>query len=257
MRSSLPLFFSSAAVFSRRGSCWLILVFGVISSWLSPLLTSWEEYPVIFQPARAQAVWLYAWLMLFTWVPFQSAVYGRRVCITGLFEFFYAHGIRVNSLWLQLGASVMIWVGLIILLATLVCLGPCMPNQADDAIAWTQLVLQYAVLYGIVAVPVVLLSLALATRLGEVIGYLASVVWLSMGLFAAPFIEPILTEGNSPWGHGLWLLFPHAHLADLTPRLVFKMGPLPSADFLSSIACLGLQGVGIILLGKCLFRVRL
>jgi hypothetical protein len=234
-----------------------MLIFGVLFCWLGPLLTAWEEYPVILQPARAQAGWLYAWLMLFTWIPFQSSALGRRVHAAGLLEFFHARGVSATSLWLQLGAAVLVWVGLVALLATLVCVGPCLPSQADEAWAWTQLVLQFAALYSLVAAPIVLLSVAVATRAGEVIGYVGSVVWLAMGLLAAPLIEPLLTAGESSWRRALWLLFPHAHLADLTPRLVFKMGPLPVADFLASMGCLGLQGAAVIWIGKCLFRIRL
>jgi hypothetical protein len=56
--------------------------------------------------------------------------------------------------------------------------------------------------------------------------------------------------------HVAWLALPHYHLADLTPRLVFKMGPLTQGDFLGSVTCLALQGVAITLTGLCMFRTR-
>ena len=81
-----PLFRLGTSGLLVRGSCWLLLLLGVLFVWLAPLLTPWEEKPVILQPARAQAAWSFAWLALFTWLPFQAAALGNRVRKQGLLE---------------------------------------------------------------------------------------------------------------------------------------------------------------------------
>ena len=76
---SLPLLRMSLAGLMSRSSCWLLLGGALVFAWLAPLVTPWQENPQILQPARAQAAWVFAWLALFTWLPFQAAALGRRL----------------------------------------------------------------------------------------------------------------------------------------------------------------------------------
>ncbi|WP_172682943.1 ATP-binding cassette domain-containing protein [Verrucomicrobium spinosum] len=130
------------------------------------------------------------------------------------------------------------------------------PFQSHGAARWFGLVVQYAVLYGAVAVPLLMLSVALGTRTSEVIAFLVPVALLFLGLFGSGWLEPMLTSGDNGVFKTVWMLIPHYHLADLTPRLVFKMGPLPMASFLQTVICLGLEGLAFFLLGICAFRTR-
>ncbi len=93
-------------------------------------------------------------------------------------------------------------------------------------------------------------------QIGEVIAFLVPAFLLFTGLVAASWMEPMLTGSSSAVHRLAWLALPHYHLADLTPRLVFKMGPLTQGDFLGSVTCLALQGVAITLTGLCMFRTR-
>ena len=129
-------------------------------------------------------------------------------------------------------------------------------QRAGEGALWTQLVLQYTALYFICAAPLVLLAAALGTRTAEVIAFLVPVALLFTGLFGAAWLAPMLGGSSSSLIQTLWLAVPHYHLADLTPRLVFKMGPLPSADFLATLGGLTLQGAALSLLGLCAFRTR-
>ena len=252
-----PLLRSSLAGIARRGSCWLLLAGGLVFPWLAPLVTPWNEQPVILQPARAQAAWVYAWLALFSWIPFQAAVLGKRLRADGQLEFFQSLGTRAVALWWQAGAAVAVWAVLLALVAALVCVGPCLPRAAADVWPWIALVLQYVTLFAAAAIPLVMLTLAAGTRFGEVAGFTGAAGWLFLGLIAAPLSEPVFAGSDSPWMRGVWLAYPHTHLADLTPRLVFKMGPLAPASFGGSLLVLLLQGSAMLLLGKCLFRTRL
>lgn len=251
-----PLFRISLAGMFSRGSCWLMLAGGIVFAWLGPLVTPWEENPVILQPARTQAAWIYAWLVLFTWLPFQAAALGHRLRDEGMLEHLRAGGQSVWSLFIQLSSAVMVWMVATGLLALIVTAVFCRPLQPAEAALWVNLSLQYFALYCLSAAPLILLGIALGTCVSEVVAFLIPSGLLFAGLFGGAFLGPILADSQSPLFKALWVVLPHYHLADLTPRLVFKMGPLLSTDFLQSAACLGLQGAALAILGLCIFRTR-
>ncbi len=250
------LFRLCLAGFFKRGSCWLLLLALFLFVWVMPLLTPWDEQPQILQPARAQSAWLYVWLALFTWLPFQAAALGRRQRAEGLLEFLRARGTGVGTLFVQMGASVMVWLVGLLLLAGIICSTLCLPRNPDEARQWVTLVIQYMVLAGVGGGPLLLLAVALGTKAGEVVAFLIPVSLLFLGLIAASWLAPMLAGSDALLFRSAWLALPHYHLADLTPRLVFKMGPLTGADFAGSLLCLTLQGAALTLLGRCLFRTR-
>jgi len=252
----LPLFRISLAGFLKRGSCWLLLAGMFAFVWLMPLLTPWEEQPQILQPARAQAAWMYVWIALLTWIPFQSAVLGRRLRTEGLLEFLKARGSGAGTLYLQMGMAVAVWLMALVSLASLFSVAFCSPRDALESRSWLVLVAQYAALLTIVGVPLSALGVALGTRAGEVVACLLPACLLFCGLIAASWLAPLLSANPSPQLRCLWLLLPHYHLADLTPRLVFKMGALHPAAFWGSLLCLSLQGASLTILGRCLIRIR-
>jgi hypothetical protein len=251
-----PLFRLSTSGLLVRGSCWLLLLMGVLFPWLAPLVTPWEENPGILQPARAQAAWMFAWLALFSWLPFQAASLGHRIRKQGMLEHLQAAGQNRLNLCLQLNASLFIWVIAVAALAVIVCLGFCMPKSATDASNWTWLVVQYASLYILAAVPLMMLGVTLGTVTNEIIAFLIPVSLLFVGLFGGLWLAPFFAQGESPLGKLFWVLIPHYHLADLTPRLVFKMGPLPTPYYLRTVAVLAVEGAAFTLLGLCAFRTR-
>lgn len=250
------LFRLSLASLMGRGSCWLLLLGALLFVWVAPLLTPWEENPQILQPARAQAAWIYAWIALFTWLPFQASALGHRMRTEGMLEHLRAGGTRRLSQCLQLSAAIWVWMLALTAIAALVCLTLTMPKRPEEAKLWTLLVSQYAVLYTLCAAPLLLLAVALGTRTAEVIAFMAPTILLLMGLLGAAWLAPILGGSASDALKSIWLALPHYHLADLTPRLVFKMGPLPTADFIASAITLSLQGLALSVFGLCLFRTR-
>jgi hypothetical protein len=251
-----PLFRLSTTGILVRGSCWLLLLLGILFAWLAPLVTPWEEKPVILQPARAQAAWSFAWLALFTWLPFQAAALGNRIRKQGMLEHLQAAGQNRFNLCLQLNASIFVWLVAVAVLAMIVCLGFCMPNSEAAAREWVTLVLQYTALYVLAAIPLIVLGVTLGTRTHEIIAFMVPVALLFLGLFGGIWLAPFFAQSDSFLGKLFWVLMPHYHLADLTPRLVFKMGPLPTADFLRTAGVLALEGAAFTLLGLCTFRTR-
>lgn len=224
--------------------------------WGAPLLTPWDEKPQILQPARAQAAWIYVWMVLFTWIPFQAAALGRRLRAEGLLEFLRARGEGAFSVYLQMGAAVAVWLVALVLLACGVNVMWCSPKDPMEAQLWLGLVAQYGALFLVVGIPLCLLGVALGTKAGEVVAFLAPVSLLFCGLIAASWLVPLLAGSDLTLFRSAWVLLPHYHLADLTPRLIFKMGPLGWAQFRDTLVCLTLQGVSLTLLGRCLLRTR-
>ncbi len=251
-----PLFRLSLAGLMGRGSCWLLLPGALLFVWIAPLLTPWEENPQILQPARAQAAWIYAWVALFTWLPFQASALGHRLRRDGMLEHLHAGGMGKVHQCLQLSSALWIWMLAIVATAALVCVTLTLPKRPEEAQQWVTLVLQYSLVFSLCAAPLLLLAVALGTRTAEVIAFLLPTGLLFCGLFGAAWLAPILGGAESSLLKSLWVALPHYHLADLTPRLVFKMGPLPTADFIGVTLTLALQGAAISLFGLCLFRTR-
>jgi hypothetical protein len=239
-----------------RGSCWLLLLGLPVIVLLAPKLTPWQENPQILQPAWAQAAWMYAWLALFTWLPFQGAVLGHRLRHEGLLEHLRAGGRGAANLCLQLTSAVLVWMVVVSLMAFLVCVPFCLPRNPEQAKLWIISTSQYWALYVVVGAPLVVLAVALGTRTAEILAFMIPVSLLFLGLFGAVWLAPMLGGSEAPALKTLWLATPHYHLADLTPRLVFKMGPLPTADFLAALGILTLQGAALCFIGRCLFRTR-
>ncbi len=251
-----PLCRSCIAEMSSRGSCWLVLCGVMLFAWLMPMLTPWEENPQILQPARAQASWVYLWLMMFSWLPFQAAIFGHRVCRDGLLDHLSAAGSKKFSLCLQITAAVVIWLLVLVLLGVLICGTVCLPKRHEEAVLWWQLLAQYGLLYSLCGIPLLWLAVALGTRVSEIIAFLMPVGLLFIGLFGAVWFVPLLEGSDNGLTRTFWMMLPHYHLADLTPRLVFKLGPLSTADFTTSVLILSSQGAALILFGLCLFRTR-
>lgn len=251
-----PLFRLSLAGLMGRGSCWLLLLGAVLFVWIAPLLTPWEENPQILQPARAQAAWVYAWIALFTWLPFQASALGHRMRCEGMLEHLHAGGTGRISQCLQLSAAILVWMLAVVLIAVIFCLTWTLPKRPEEAQMWASLVLQYAFIFSLCAAPLLMLAVALGTRTAEVIAFMVPTGLLFVGLFGAAWLAPLLGGADSGVLQSLWLALPHYHLADLTPRLVFKMGPLSAADFMGVAGTLGLQGAALSIFGLCLFRTR-
>lgn len=251
-----PLFRLSLAGLMGRGSCWLLLLGAGLFIWIAPLLTPWEENPQILQPARAQAAWVYLWIALFTWLPFQASALGHRMRREGMLEHLHAGCTGRVSQCLQLSAAIWVWALALVTISVVFCLTCTLPKRPEEAQMWVTLVFQYAFVFVLCAAPLTVLAAALGTRTAEVIAFLVPTGLLFVGLFGAAWLAPLLGGADSSLLQSFWLALPHYHLADLTPRLVFKMGPLPFAGFMGVVGTLGLQGAAISIFGLCLFRTR-
>jgi len=241
----------------QRRACLLYVLFLPVFAWVLPWLTPWEENPPVLQPARAQAVCLYLWGGLLAFFPFQAAVLGRRLHTEGLLEHWRAGGRSPVRLALELAAAVWVWVVVAVGVGMLICGLFCAPAHAVEAALWRVLVVQQGVLFLVVSGPLVLLAGSIGAAVSDLAGTVVAAGLLALGLFGLDWLQPLLAPG--PGGgpvSWIWAALPHYQLADLTPRLIFKLGPLPGSVFMGVAAALGMQGGALILVSLCLFRAK-
>ncbi len=248
-----PLFRYCQAGLWQRGVCLLFVLLLPVFAWILPLLTPWEEQPVVLQPARAQAVWFYLWAGLFTILPFQAATLGKRLRSEGVLEHLHAGGCKPWQSCLQMMSAVTFWLLLAVGVGALFCITVCAPGNPVEVGLWRVLVMQYACLFLTAAVPLVMLAGALGTRVSETVACLLPGALLVLGLFGLNWLQPLL---HSELLKLIWVALPHYDLADLTHRLVFKLGPLPVGTFCACWAALLSQGAALVVASLCLFRTH-
>ena len=114
----------------------------------------------------------------------------------------------------------------------LICLLFAMPGDSGEASMWVMTNLQFATLYLLTMGPLALLGVGLASRFGALIGYVVPTGFCLYGLYGVGYLGMTLKMGNNQALEWVYAFSPQYHLANLTPRLIFKMGHLPSADFM-------------------------
>ncbi len=112
---------------------------------------------------------------------------------------------------------------------------------------WVATNFQYAWLFLLVIAPLSMLAIALGTRLNATAAYVLTGVIAIYGLFGVGYLDFFLSQSGQPILNFLYVISPHYHLADLTNRLVFKLGALDGASFMKSTVYLA--GVGMLLVG--------
>lgn len=221
-----------------------------------PLVTPWEEKPQILEPARAQTAWAMLWLLALGWLFFQAASFGDRWASRGVLEYLKTLGTSRLSQLLQIWASCLTpFLGFVAGVLAISLLF-AMPANPEEAKMWVATNFQYAWLFLLVVAPLSLLAIALGTRLNATAAYVITGVVALYGLFGVGYLDFFLSQSGQPILDLLYVISPHYHLADLTNRLVFKLGALDSTSFVNST--LYLAGLGCLLTGlSCiLFREK-
>lgn len=220
-----------------------------------PYMTPWESKPSLLEPARAQAAWVMLWISAFAWLFFQGAMIGDKWSSFGILEYFKTLGV---PRWRQMGQ---IWLSCLTVFASfgiitfVISTFTAMPSDAAEARHWLLTNLQYLLLFAIVICPLSLLAIALGTRLNGAAAYAITVGFALYGMFGIGWLETFLVDNANPILNGIYILSPHYHIADLTSRLVFKLGAVSWSDLLSM--GLYLTGLGLVISGLAfqLFRV--
>lgn len=196
-----------------------------------PYFTPWEANAKLLEPARAQAAWTVCWLVGILWTLSQAARFGDSNSRTGVGAYFRSQGIgRVKQIF-GIWSAIMLFLLPVVVCSLVVCLLFAMPSDKGEATRWVLTNLQFAVLFLVTIGPLALLGVGLGSRFGSLIGYLIPGGLCLYGLYGVGFLGMTIKSRENPVLEWVYALSPQYHLADLTPRLIFKMGHLPGLDF--------------------------
>lgn len=227
---------------------WLLLMPAVLPNIMSYNVS-------LIQPARAQAVWVSLWLISITWIFFQGARLGEDTARSGLGSYFLSAGVsKTRQLFQILGACSAFLLSMIVI-AVIICLIFAVPSDSQQSDMWLMLNVQYGLLFLFVTAPLLLLSIALGSRLGATVGYVVPLALVLYGLYGVNHMGSLLS-GKGAGLDWLFVLSPHYHLADLTERLVFKQGSLVTSEFLQILGYF--TGIGLVtsVVSILCFRVK-
>jgi len=249
-----PLFRLTLATLLCRKTFVIFVVLLVLLPIFLPLMTPWEEKPQLLQPAQVQTAWSLLWLVALGWLFHQSASFGERWSSFGVLEYFKSTGTSRWSLMTQVWLGCLALFSGFLLIVLAICLGPAMPGRPGEGRMWIETNLQYAFLFTLTVAPLALLAQALATRINAIAAYAVTVGLAIYGLHGIGYLDFFLSRTGHPFFNLLYALSPHYHLADLTNRLVFKLGALPATEFFN--LTLYFSGLGLITCGLAyaLFR---
>ena len=249
------LFRLSLATILHRKVWFVWLVLALVFPLVMPYMTPWEQDATILQPARAQAAWLTLWAGALTWGLFQGAGFGEALARRGLGEYFTTQGVSKWSQLAQTWCACFIAILPLLASALVICLVWAMPGEHDEAIAWVWLLVQYAVLFVLTFGALLVLAIALGTRLGLASGYLLVFGLALYGLYGVSFLDLFVRARKDAVLETIWTFSPHYHLSsDLTERLIFKSGSLPWGDFWQVFVYLA--GLFLIHLGISFFSFK-
>lgn len=224
-----------ATIIQRK--VWLVVFLcALVLPWVLPYLTPHESNPSLIQPARAQAAWVLLWGLSIMWVFFQAARFGDDTAKSGLGAYFLSSGVSRVSQMLQIWAACLTFLLPLVLVAVAICLIGAMPSGEGQPEMWIATNIQYAVLFLLVVAPLMMLAIAMGSRFGGTIGYLVPLCLSVYGMFGVGYLAMMTSMQDNAFLNWLYVISPHYHLADLTPRLVFKHGSMLTPEFFQLVA---------------------
>lgn len=238
-------FLSLNTIFSKK-TLFICAVILLVLPLFLPQLTPWEEKPDLLQPARAQTAWSLLWLCGFVWLLLQGATLGNQHSSNGILQYFKTTGMSRLQQLIQISLSCLSGFGILAAICLGISLFAAMPSDSHEARQWVILNFQYLFLFGIVTIPLLLLAVSLGTRLNPIVAYLIPFGLGAYGIAGISYIKFVLATSHNPMLNFIYAVSPHYHLADLTQRLVFKMGALTTGTFVSVSSYLG--GIALVLM---------
>lgn len=252
----MPLFKLTLKTTIARNTYLIFLLSLVLLPLVLPYMTPWEEKSTLLQPARAQAAWSILWLVSLVWLFYQAAIMGHDGASQGVLEYFKTLGMKRRSQLMQLWVNSLLWCLICVTIVLALVLLFAMPGDPEEAKMWVITNLQYAILYLLVVTPLFLLATALGTRINETAAYVITVGMALYGLYGIGYLDFFLSQSGNPVVDTMYVISPHYHLADLTTRLVYKMGPLESSAFIKMV--IYFLGLGMVVIGfsSLIFRTK-
>lgn len=224
-----------ATILQRK--VWIVALLCVlVLPLILPYLTSYESNPSLLEPARAQAAWMCLWVVAIAWVFFQAARFGDDTVRSGLGAYFLSSGISRVGQMVQIWLACMTFLLPLVAITVAVCLLGAMPGDSSQAQMWVATNLQYAALFLLVITPLALVAISVGSRFGATIGYLLPLSLSLYGMYGVGYVSMMASVQDNVFLDWLYVISPHYHLADLTPRLVFKHGSMLTSEFLHLVA---------------------
>lgn len=245
-----------ATIFQRKA--WAICAFAVIAlPFALPMISSATEKPILMQPARVQAGWGTLWFCALIWGLFTASREGETNAKTGVGEYFQTTGVCATRQLFEIWLALFLFVLPLALITAAISQFAAAPADPVERSMWWTLNLQYAALFLLVMAPLLALATALASRFGGITGFAVTLSIALYGLYGVGYLDNMLKLEPNPFLHGIWLFSPHYSFADLTQRLRFKTGALPTAAFWSmALYFAGILAVYVGLSRLC-FRTKL
>ena len=230
IESMRPFKLTMTTLFARKA--WILAwMAALVLPLVLPYITPWEANVKLIEPARAQVAWSVAWLVAILWTFTQGARLGEANSRTGIGAYFRSAGISRISQLFQIWAATMLYLLPVVVIALGICLLGAMPANPGEVGLWVATNFQYAALFLLTVAPLGLLAVALGSRFGALVGYVAPVSLCLYGLYGVGYLGQMIKLRDNALLEWIYAFSPHYHLADLTPRLVFKMGSYPSDTF--------------------------
>lgn len=242
-------------ILTRKTFLIFAVMFAILPLML-PLLTPWEEKPQLLEPARAQTAWSMLWLLALGWLLYQAASFGDRWASRGVLEYLKTLGNGRISQLFQIWLSCLTPFAGFVVGVVAICLLFAMPADGEEARMWVATNLQYALLFLLVVCPLCLVAIALGTRINATAAYVITGTLAIYGLFGIGYLDFFLSQSGQPVLDFVYVISPHYHLADLTSRLVFKLGALDAKTFFGSAAYLSGVGIVLVAIACSLFREK-
>ena len=219
-----------STIFQRKA--WVICAFAIIAlPFVLPMISSATEKPVLMQPARIQAAWSTLWIVTVIWGFFTAAKQGETNAKSGIGEYFATTGLSPTRQLFEIWLAIFCFIVPMAIATAAISQFTAAPADPVERSMWWTLNLQYVTLFLLVVAPLLALSLALASRFGGIAGYIVSLGLTVYGLYGVGYLDNMLKLEANTFLQSIWIFSPHYHFADLTQRLYFKSGALPSAAF--------------------------
>jgi len=252
----MRLFRLTTATLLRRKS-WVICAFAVgVLPFLLQQISSGTENPALLKPAIAQATWAMSLLCAIFWGFFTAAKQGDSNARSGVGEYFLTTGVSATRQLFEIWLSIFAFLAPLPFIAAAVCVFAASPSAADERGMWIATNFQYAMLYLVVMAPLVGLAIAVASRLGNLTGFLVSSALAIYGLYGVGYLKLLGNLENNAFLKWVWEFSPHYHFADPTERLRYKLGAIAWDQYPLLLAYFG----GILLvyaaLSRLIFRAR-
>ncbi|MCF6314199.1 MAG: hypothetical protein L3J39_17255 [Verrucomicrobiales bacterium] len=252
----MPLFKLTLKTIIARNTYLVFLLLLVLLPWILPYLTPFEEKPSVFAPARAQTAWSMLWVISLVWLIYQAAIMGHDGASQGVLEYFKTLGMKKRSQMLQLWANSLLFCGICLSVVLFTSLVFALPEKVEGVRPWVATNLQFALLYCMVMPPLFLLAIALGTRVNGTAAYVVTAGLAVYGLYGIGYLDFFLSQSGNPVIDSLYVISPHYHLADLTNRLVFQMGPLETGAFIKILVYFVGFDLLVVAVSAFLFQVK-